>query len=222
MRRRAAAIRSRPRSRKAGYDSAGLYASATGGKPVLCAACHGSNALPGTGIEGISPLTTAVHAGHAGCRRPRDRAQTRRFGQPLGLLPLPPRLRHALPARRHGERRGRRRHDGDAVPELPWRNGAVGSTARQGWLQEPDLPGLPHRHGHQQRRADALHLRLRRRRQSARTREPDVRHQSGHARRRALAVPLLERTRRACSAKRATVRLTPSSPVPTPTTTCRA
>jgi len=49
----------------AGYGSAGLAATADGGLPILCASCHLSNALPGTGIPGISALTAAVHAGHA-------------------------------------------------------------------------------------------------------------------------------------------------------------
>ncbi len=50
-----------------GYNAAGLYATATGAQPkaILCAACHASNALPGTGIAGISQLTQAVHAHHA-------------------------------------------------------------------------------------------------------------------------------------------------------------
>jgi hypothetical protein len=43
---------------------AGLYSAALSGSPVLCAACHGSNALPGTGVAGVSMLTSAVHAGH--------------------------------------------------------------------------------------------------------------------------------------------------------------
>lgn len=45
----------------AGYDPAGLYATALGGKAVLCARCHASEALPGSGLPGISPLTVAVH-----------------------------------------------------------------------------------------------------------------------------------------------------------------
>lgn len=44
---------------------AGLYASAMSGKPVLCAACHASNALPGTGLPGVSTMTSAQHASHA-------------------------------------------------------------------------------------------------------------------------------------------------------------
>ncbi len=47
-------------------NPAGLYASATTDHhPMLCAGCHASNALPGTGVTGITPLTEAMHAGHA-------------------------------------------------------------------------------------------------------------------------------------------------------------
>ena len=31
---------------------------------MLCAGCHGSNALPGTGIDGVSKLTAALHTNH--------------------------------------------------------------------------------------------------------------------------------------------------------------
>ena len=53
-----------------GYDSAGLYASAKAGNPVLCATCHASNALPGTGIAGIKPLTESLHSLHANVTDP--------------------------------------------------------------------------------------------------------------------------------------------------------
>lgn len=49
-----------------GYTTNGLYASATGGKPVLCAACHGSNALGTTSYSTIPALTSSVHTKHAG------------------------------------------------------------------------------------------------------------------------------------------------------------
>jgi PKD repeat protein len=48
-----------------GYRSDGLYMSALNGKPTLCAHCHASEALPGSGYSGIPPLTAAIHAGHA-------------------------------------------------------------------------------------------------------------------------------------------------------------
>jgi hypothetical protein len=47
-----------------GYNSAGLAATAAAGKPILCAGCHASNALPGTGLPGISSLTSAQHRSH--------------------------------------------------------------------------------------------------------------------------------------------------------------
>jgi hypothetical protein len=50
---------------KLGFDPRGLVATANMGKPVLCASCHGSNALPGTGVAGISMLTSAIHTRHS-------------------------------------------------------------------------------------------------------------------------------------------------------------
>lgn len=47
------------------YDARGLAATADTGRPILCAACHASNALPGTGVGGVSPLTAALHTKHA-------------------------------------------------------------------------------------------------------------------------------------------------------------
>ena len=46
----------------AGYNPSGLYATATAdGKSILCARCHLSEALSGSGIAGIPPLTQSVH-----------------------------------------------------------------------------------------------------------------------------------------------------------------
>jgi hypothetical protein len=49
----------------AGYSPSGLLATALAGTSVLCSRCHGSNALPGTGVPGISALTVAMHDYHA-------------------------------------------------------------------------------------------------------------------------------------------------------------
>ncbi len=48
-----------------GYSSAGLYATATNGTPVLCASCHASNALSTKGQPGIPQLTISIHGYHA-------------------------------------------------------------------------------------------------------------------------------------------------------------
>lgn len=50
---------------KLNMDPDGLTTTARRGQPVLCAACHASNALPGTGLAGISALTSALHTQHA-------------------------------------------------------------------------------------------------------------------------------------------------------------
>lgn len=48
------------------YREDGLFKTVTeGGKPILCAACHSSEALPGNGYAGVSPLTQALHSTHA-------------------------------------------------------------------------------------------------------------------------------------------------------------
>jgi autotransporter-associated beta strand protein len=48
------------------YREDGLLPTVTmAGKPILCAACHASEALPGSGYAGISPLTQALHSTHA-------------------------------------------------------------------------------------------------------------------------------------------------------------
>lgn len=50
----------------AGYSPLGLLDTVqSGGTSILCSTCHGSNALPGTGLPGISAMTVAMHEGHA-------------------------------------------------------------------------------------------------------------------------------------------------------------
>ena len=47
-----------------GYSTAGLEATSST-KPILCANCHGSNALSLPGVAGVEPLTTAMHNLHS-------------------------------------------------------------------------------------------------------------------------------------------------------------
>jgi hypothetical protein len=49
----------------AGYNAAGLYETVvTDHKSILCAKCHLSEALPGSGQPGVSALTAAIHTKH--------------------------------------------------------------------------------------------------------------------------------------------------------------
>ena len=47
------------------YNAAGLEATVAAGTAILCARCHTSEALPGSGMAGIPRLTTAMHSRHA-------------------------------------------------------------------------------------------------------------------------------------------------------------
>lgn len=58
-----------------GFNAAGLYVMATVDKrPALCASCHLSEAIPGSGLSslGVKPLTAAVHGHHAAVVDPRN------------------------------------------------------------------------------------------------------------------------------------------------------
>ncbi len=56
-----------------GFHTNGLFAQVTlHQKPVLCASCHLSEALPGSGVAGIPPLTQVIHGHHAEVIDPRN------------------------------------------------------------------------------------------------------------------------------------------------------
>ena len=122
----------------AGYNAGGLYTSVvTDNKPVLCASCHLSEALPGSGQAGISPLTQAVHSLHAdvidptnnltlnadtnrsACYRCHPGSETRCLRGAMGK---------AIAA------------DGSMAMQCQSCHGSmttVGATTRTGWLDEP-------------------------------------------------------------------------------------
>ena len=57
----------------AGYQTSGLLATSSGGKPILCDNCHLSNAVAGLGIvglQGVPQLTVSVHSKHASVMDP--------------------------------------------------------------------------------------------------------------------------------------------------------
>ncbi len=122
----------------AGYSAAGLYATAVvQGTPVLCARCHGSNALGTAGHPGVSKLTSAMHTGHADAPLPDGRR----------LDDVPDRsscytchpgaatrcLRGAM-----GKAIGADGNSMMACQDCHGGMSAVGDPARVGWLQEPN------------------------------------------------------------------------------------
>jgi hypothetical protein len=122
-----------------GFNTTGLYASAAiSGRPVLCAVCHLSEAVPGSGQPGVKPLTQAMHGAHApvhdpvtdmplgdsdnrtACYNCHPGAETRCLRGAMGRAVAP---------------------DGTLAMQCQDCHGAlasVASTNRTGWLDEPN------------------------------------------------------------------------------------
>lgn len=122
----------------AGYLPGGLIATVQAGNPVLCAKCHGSNALPGTGVNGVSALTSAVHKRHANVVDPQTL---------LGLDSVNNRascyLCHPGSVTRclRGAMGAATAADGSMLMQCQSCHGtmsAVGNPARNGWLDQPN------------------------------------------------------------------------------------
>ncbi len=122
----------------AGYDPAGLYATAHDrGTPILCAKCHASNALPGTGMTGIPPLTQAVHSMHASVNDPTNQMALDDSTNRSACYRCHPGsttrcLRGAMGKAVAG--------DGTMAMQCQGCHGsmsAVGSASRVGWLDQP-------------------------------------------------------------------------------------
>jgi PKD repeat protein len=121
----------------AGYAAAGLAATQAGGMPILCAKCHASEALPGTGVTGVHPLTAAIHTRHA------------TVVDPTNGLALDATANRSACYRCHpgSETKCLRGAMGNAVAAdgslaIQCQNchgsmGAVGSSSRTGWFNEP-------------------------------------------------------------------------------------
>lgn len=122
-----------------GFNIEGLEASVrTDDKPVLCASCHLSEAIPNSGYANIPPLTEAVHSLHANVTDPTNGQQLDSTGNRTACYRCHPGsdtrcLRGAM---------GRAiAADGSLSMQCQDCHGSmstVGSTNRTGWLDEPN------------------------------------------------------------------------------------
>ena len=119
------------------YKVEGLEATAKSGTPILCAACHKSNALPGSGVDGIAPLTQAIHTKHARAIDPITGMRLNDSNNRNACYSCHPGantqcLRGAMGSAKNA--------DGTNKIECQSCHGsmsAVGSSSREGWLDEP-------------------------------------------------------------------------------------
>ena len=125
------------------YDTNGLEATANGGTPILCVACHKSNALPNIGI-GLEQLTTAIHSKHADVKDPitgvklgdsrnRDSCYSCHPGASTKCL------RGAM-----GDAKDSSGADKIQCQSCHGGMSSVGKSGREGWLDEPNCQACHH------------------------------------------------------------------------------
>ena len=123
----------------AGFNSDGLFATVVeDSHPLLCASCHASEALPGSGRTGIKPLTAAMHSLHGTVADPNtglilDNSANRGACYQCHPGSSTRCLRGAM-----GVAVGT---DGQATMQCQSCHGSmseVGASTRTGWLEEPN------------------------------------------------------------------------------------
>ena len=130
------------------YEAAGLEATQDAGTPILCASCHSTNALPGTGVAGVPPLTQALHSQHADVKDP-DSGLALDSIDNRGACYLchPGEATECL----RGAMGTPKNVDGSAVMDCQSCHGTmaqVGSEHREGWLEQPNCQAC-HQDGEQ-------------------------------------------------------------------------
>jgi len=120
------------------YKSEGLEATANSGTPILCASCHKSNALPGTGVDDIKPLTQALHSKHAGVTDPDTGLTLNNSTNRNACYTCHP---GATTQCLRGAMGNAKNADGTSKMQCQSCHGvmsAVGSSSREGWFDEPN------------------------------------------------------------------------------------
>lgn len=114
----------------AGYTyQSSLYQTAQSGTPVLCAACHSTNALGAPGVAGVNPLTADMHTLHGPLVNPATGTTLDNASSPTGSCYL------CHPGQQTKCQRGAMNKV--ACYDCHGNLTKVGSATRQGWL---DLP----------------------------------------------------------------------------------
>ncbi len=114
-----------------------LYQTAKSGTPILCAACHRSNALPGTGINGIPQLTTAIHAKHATAIDPTN-------GKTLNNISNRSSCYRCHPGLQTQCLRGAMGGNGIQCQDCHGNMAMVGKSGREGWFDMPNCQACHH------------------------------------------------------------------------------
>lgn len=123
----------------AGCNPGGLHATVTlDQRPILCASCHLSEALPGSGQAGIKPLTEAIHTLHAYVADPRNGLMLNDAGNRAACYACHP---GSVTRCLRGAMGKAVAEDGSMAMQCQSCHGPmtqVGSNTRTGWFDEPN------------------------------------------------------------------------------------
>ncbi len=114
-----------------GYNyQSSLYQTAKSGTPILCAACHATNALGAAGLPGVKPVTEAIHTRHSSVINPATGVTLDNASTPFGSCYM------CHPGVQTKCQRGAM--SGVACFDCHGNLSAVGKPGRKGWLDEPN------------------------------------------------------------------------------------
>ncbi len=125
------------------YNLDGLEATAKSGTPVLCAACHKSNALEGSGVADVPPLTQAIHSAHANAINPKTGKRLNEENTRTSCYMCHPGFTTQCLRGAMGETKDSNGHYKIECQSCHGNMSAVGRRGREGWLDEP---GCQHCH----------------------------------------------------------------------------
>lgn len=125
------------------YNTDGLEATALAGTPVLCVACHKSNALPGVGL-GLKAFTQAIHGKHADVTDPVSGMKLGDSANRSSCYTCHPGAQTECLRGAMGDAKNT---DGSSQMQCQNCHGAmnaVGNTHREGWLDQPNCQACHH------------------------------------------------------------------------------
>lgn len=125
------------------YDTQGLEATALAGVPVLCVACHKSNALPGVGLE-LKAFTQAMHGRHASVTDPLSGMKLSDSENRSACYTCHP---GAQTECLRGSMGDAKNSDGSSKMQCQSCHGtmqAVGDANREGWFNQPNCQACHH------------------------------------------------------------------------------
>lgn len=131
------------------YNNAGLEATARAGTPILCAACHKSNALPNVGIGfnanvNIPAFTEAIHSRHATVNDPQTNMTLGNSNNRSACYACHPGSKTACLRGAMGDAKDSNGNNTMQCQSCHGTMSNVGDRNREGWFDEPNCQACHH------------------------------------------------------------------------------